>query len=94
MFRKKVRSLDDGDSGRFSDGKMFRLVGVRCPESYQFGGSTAKRTLAGMIARDNGLVNAKKVGTDAYGRDLMMLSNQDGSINRRMLAKGYKNKGR
>lgn len=94
MFRKKVVELDDGDSGIFSDGKRFRLAGVRCPESHQFGGSTAKRTLAGMLARNDGVVNVKKVANDAYGRELVILSNTDGSINRRMLSKGYKNKGR
>ena len=94
MFKKKVQQLDDGDSGKFSDGTRFRLNNVRCPEKHQFGGSKATRTAAGMIGRSKGRVNVSVVGKDRYGRKIVNLSNKDGSINKRMRNKGYTNKGR
>jgi endonuclease YncB( thermonuclease family) len=34
--KKKIKTWDDGDSGRFSDGKRFRLKGVRAPEKHEW----------------------------------------------------------
>lgn len=93
-MRKKIGKLDDGDSGWFTDGSRFRLDNVRAPEKHQYGGSTATRTLGGMLGRSHGAVNVKVVGRDHYGRQVVRMSNQDGSINARMLRKGYRNKGR
>ena len=93
MVKKKIARWDDGDSGIFSDGTRFRLAGVRAPEKYQFGGSRATRTAASMTGRSNGWVNWKPFGS-SYGRQVGNMSNADGSINRRMLTRGYKNKGR
>jgi len=93
MILKKVRKWDDGDSGSFIDGTRFRLAKVRAPEKYQFGDKKATKTSAGMTSRSNGLVNWKSVGS-SYGRQVGYMSNKDGSINRRLRAKGYKNKGR
>lgn len=92
-IKKKIVKLDDGDSGRFSDGTRFRLARVGAPEKYQFGGSTATKVLSGMLGRSKGFVNVKKVG-NSYGRDVVEIVNKDGSINNRMRKKGYWNKGR
>jgi micrococcal nuclease len=92
--KKQVKSLDDGDSGRFRDGTSFRLKNVRAPERHQFGGTTAKRVLAGMLARSGGKVAVKQIARDKYGRAVVELRNKDGSINDRMLKRGYRNKGR
>lgn len=92
--RKKVSEWHDGDSGVFSDGTEFRLANVRAHESHQFGGETATRTAAGMTGRTGGRVSVRKVARDRYGRDVVEMSNKDGSINARMRKKGYKNKGR
>ena len=91
--RKKIDSWNDGDSGKFTDGTRFRLARVRCPEKHQSGGSKATKTASGMTSRSSGLVNIKKVGT-SYGRDVVEMQNKDGSINDRMLKRGYKRKGR
>lgn len=93
MVRKKIDYWIDGDSGFFTDGTPFRLSGVRSPEHHQFGSKKATRTVAGMTGRFNGDVNVKKVGS-SYGRDVVVMRNPEGSINKRMLSKGYKNKGR
>jgi endonuclease YncB( thermonuclease family) len=93
-MRKKVRRLDDGDSGVFSDGTRLRLNGVGAPESHQYGGSKAKKILAGMLGRTNGFVNWNPVARDRYGRQVGNMSNRDGSINNRMRSRGYNNKGR
>lgn len=94
MVRKKVAKWNDGDSGRFSDGTKFRLAGVRAPEKNQFGGSTATRRAAGMTGQNNGWVNWNSVARDRYGRSVGNMSNKDGSINKRMIQRGSKNKGR
>jgi len=77
----------------FTDGSSFRLARVRCPEKHQFGGSKATRTAAGMTGRSKGYVSVKTVGK-SYGRDVVELSNRNGSINKRMRKKGYSKKGR
>jgi len=92
--KKKIKSLDDGDSGKFADGTRFRLSNVRAHEKHQFGGSTAKKALAGMIGRTKGNVQVRTVARGAYGRKIVEIKNKDGSINERMRKRGYKNKGR
>lgn len=92
--KKKIKSLDDGDSGSFADGTRFRLKNVRAHEKHQFGGSTAKKTLAGMIGRTKGVVQVRTVAYGHYGRKIVEMKNKDGSVNSRMRKKGYKNKGR
>jgi len=94
MVKKKITKWVDGDSGVFSDGNKFRLSGVRAPEKSQFGGSKATKTAAGMTGRSKGSVDVKIVGIDKYGRTLVDMKNKDGSINDRLIKKGYKNKGR
>ena len=93
-MKKKIADWFDGDSGIFSDGTEFRLSNVRAQEKYQFGGRKAARTVVGMTNRSNGWVSWKPVALDIYGRQVGVMSNHDGSINRRMKAKGYSNKGR
>jgi len=92
-MRKRVRSWTDGDSGRFTDGTMFRLARVRAPESYQFGGSTATRRAAGMTGRYNGNVGVRVVGL-SYGRKVVEMVNRNGSINNRLIRRGSRNRGR
>jgi endonuclease YncB( thermonuclease family) len=93
-LRRKIRKWDDGDSGQFSSGQRFRLAGVRAPESGKRGGSTATRSAAGMTGTTHGNVNVTVVGRDTYGRQLVNMSNRDGSINARLRKRGYTNKGR
>lgn len=93
MVLKKIARWLDGDSGRFSDGTKFRLANVRAPEKHQFGGSKATKVASGMTSRSNGFVNWKPVGS-SYGRQVGVMSNKDGSINKRLQNRGYKNKGR
>lgn len=92
--RKKVGNLSDADSGWFTDGTPFRLSNVRAHEKHQFGGSKAKRVLAGMLSRSKGFVNVKTVSRGRYGRNIVEMRNKDGSINARMRRKGYRRKGR
>ena len=93
MVKKRINHWRDGDSGVFTDGTRFRLARVRAPERYQSGGSKATRTAAGMSGQTRGLVNVRKVGK-SYGRAVVEMRNRHGSINSRMRAKGYRNKGR
>lgn len=94
MAKKKIARWHDGDSGIFADGKPFRLAGVRAPEKHQFGGETATRRAAGMSGKTRGRVNVSVVGRDSYNRLLVKLSNKHGSINKRLIKRGCKNKGR
>lgn len=84
----------DGDSGTYPDGTRFRLANVRAPEKNQTGGKRAKNVVSGMIGRSKGRVSVEEVARDIYGRVVVNLANKDGSINKRMVKKGYKNKGR
>tara|TARA_B100001971_G_C18204802_1_gene546874 strand:- start:1210 stop:1491 length:282 start_codon:yes stop_codon:yes gene_type:complete len=93
MSKKKIAHWNDGDSGVFSDGTRFRLAGVRAPEKHQFGGKKATKIAAGMTSRSKGRVNWGSVGR-SYGGQVGNMSNRDGSINKRMRSKGYRNKGR
>jgi micrococcal nuclease len=90
---KRVARWCDGDSGSFKEGTKFRLANVRAPEKHQFGGSRATKVVSGMTSRSNGSVNVRIVGRDRYGRQIVNMSNKDGSINQRMRSKGYVNKG-
>ena len=94
MVKKTIEQWDDGDSGIFTDGTRFRLNRVRAPEKHQFGGETATRRVAGMTGQSNGVVSVKSVARDKYGRAIVEMSNQHGSINNRLLKRGSKNKGR
>lgn len=94
MLRKRISKWNDGDSGFFADGTPFRLNRVRAPEHYQFGGETALRRAAGMSAQSNGFVKVKPIAKDSFGRLIVEMSNQHGSINNRLLKRGCKGKGR
>ena len=93
MVKKRIGHWKDGDSGVFTDSSRFRLARVRAPESHQYGGSKATRTAAGMTGQTRGVVNVRRVGK-SYGRAVVEMQNRHGSINSRMRAKGYRNKGR
>jgi micrococcal nuclease len=93
MVRKRIDHWIDGDTGEFTDGTIFRLAGVRAPEKHQFGGPKAAKTAAGMSGRTGGHVNIDIVGK-SYGRSVVEMWNKEGSINERMIKKGYKKKGR
>ena len=93
-MRRKIKKWLDGDSGYFSDGTPFRLARVRAPEKHQFGGRRATNVAAGMTGRSNGNVSVRTVATGKYGRKIVEMSNKDGSINNRLLRKGFRNKGR
>ena len=91
-MRRRIDRWIDGDSGIFSDGSRFRLARVRAPERGQRGSSLATRTAAGMTGRSNGLVNVNVVGY-SYGRQVVEMSNRDGSINNRLIGLGYRKQG-
>ncbi len=91
---KKIKKWVDGDSGIFTDGTSFRLRNVRAPEKKSKGGRKAQRVAAGMTGRSKGRVSVKIYSKDKYGRQIVEMSNKDGSINKRMREKGYINKGR
>lgn len=91
---KKIKKWRDGDSGSFSDDTEFRLARVRAPEKRQAGGSKATKVASGMTGRSKGRVNVEQVGKDRYGRVIVEMGNKDGSINDRLIKKGYKDKGR
>jgi len=92
-YVQKVKFID-GDSGTLPDGTRFRLANVRAPEMNQRDGTKARNVSRGMISRSKGIVSIEVTGRDKYGRVLVNMSNKDGSINERMRAKGYRNKGR
>lgn len=94
MVRKKVKKWIDGDSGIFSDGQKFRLARVRAPEKSQPGGSKATKIAAGMTGRSKGWVDVEQVDIDPYGRAVVEMRNKDGSINDRLIERGYINQGR
>jgi endonuclease YncB( thermonuclease family) len=93
MVKKRIEHWIDGDTGRFTDGRFFRLARVHAPEHYQFGGITATKRAAGMTAQSRGFVHVNVVG-DSYGRQVVEMRNQHGSINNRLIARGCRNKGR
>lgn len=94
MVKKRIEQWDDGDSGLFTDGTRFRLNRVRAPESYQYGGETATRRAAGMTGKSNGIVDVQPIARDKYGRLIVEMRNQHGSINNRLLRRGCRGKGR
>ncbi|MDD4363581.1 MAG: thermonuclease family protein [Atribacterota bacterium] len=95
MFKnKKISNWQDGNSGFFKDSTKFRLANVRAPEKHQLEGSRATKVVFGMTSRSNGSVNVRIVGKDRYERQIVNMSNKEGSINQRMRSKGYVNKGR
>ena len=92
--RKRIKEWLDGDTPKFSSGEVARLARVRAHEKHQFGGPTATKTAAGMSGRSKGFVYVKQIARDRWGRPIVEIKNKDGSINDRMIKKGYKNKGR
>lgn len=92
-YVQKVKFID-GDSVTLSDGTRFRLANVRAPEMNQRDGTKTRNVSSGMRSRSEGMVSIEEIGRDKYGRVLVNMSNKDGSINERMRAKGYRNKGR
>ena len=91
-MRRRVKKWHDGDSGQFKNGKWFRLAGVRAPEKGK-AAEKATRRAAGMTGRTDGRVNVKVVGR-SYNRQVVQMSNKDGSVNKRMKKRGCRNKGR
>ena len=94
MIFKTTVKFYDPDSGELIDyygnKKMFRLINTRAPEKGQPGYETAKRIVVGMVGRYNGVVTVEaEDGMDAYHRLLVLMSNPDGSINERMIQRGY-----
>ncbi|MCG7850467.1 MAG: thermonuclease family protein [ANME-2 cluster archaeon] len=86
----QIQFFFDGDSGQFSNGERFRLADVRSPDKEDPGYMKAKRSLSAMAGRSHRMVTVKEVGIDPYGRVIVYLENQDGSINERMKQRGYR----
>ena len=85
----QIQFFFDGDSGQFSNGERFRLADVRSPDKNESDYLKAKRSLSAMAGRSHKWVTVEEVGIDQYGRVLVNLENQDGSINDRMKQRGY-----
>ena len=89
-YEIQIQIFFDGDSGQFSNGERFRLADVRSPDKNEVDYMKAKRILSGMAGRSKGWVSVEEVGIDPYGRVIVKLENQDGSINERMKQRGYR----
>jgi endonuclease YncB( thermonuclease family) len=85
-FRTKVDEVLDGDTFKGKDGRYYRLDNVNCPETYQFGGSTATRRLAYLIANKN--VKCNQTGT-SYGRGVVKVKVGSTDVNKKMRSWGY-----
>ena len=86
----QIQFFFDGDSGQFSNGERFRMADVRSPEEDDPDYIKAKRIVSGMAGRFHKWVSVEEVGIDQYGRVLVKLYNEDGSINDRMRQRGYR----
>lgn len=89
--KRQITEVIDGDTIKFANGDYGRLARVRAPEKNQRGYETAKKVLESIIYRED-CVNSKTVG-NSYDRLVVELSNSEGSINDRMIKKGYGGKG-
>ena len=86
----QIQFFFDGDSGQFSNGERFRLADVRSPDKNEVNYMRAKRSVSAMAGRSQRWVSVEEVGIDPYGRLIVKLENQDGSINERMKQRGYR----
>ena len=86
----QIQFFIDGDSGQFSNGERFRLADVRSPSKNEVDYMKAKRSVSAMAGRSGRWVTVEEVGIDPYGRLLVKLENQDGSLNERMKQRGYR----
>ena len=85
----QIQFFIDGDSGQFANGERFRMADVRSPEEDDPDYLKAKKILSGMAGRSRKWVTVEEVGIDPYGRLIVKLYNQDGSLNERMRLLGY-----
>ena len=85
----QIQFFFDGDSGQFANGERFRMADVRSPEEDDPDYLKAKRVVSGMVGRSHKWVTVEEVGIDPYGRLLVKLYNEDGSINDRLRQRGY-----
>lgn len=85
----QIQFFFDGDSGQFSNGERFRLTDIRSPDKNEADYLKVKRSLFAMAGRSNRWGTVEEVGIDSYGRLLVNLKNQDGSINERMRQRGF-----
>jgi len=86
----QIQFFVDGDSGQFANGERFRLADVRSPDKDDPDYLKAKRVVTGMAGRNRCRVTVEQVGIDQYGRLLVELFNEDGSLNERMKQRGYR----
>ena len=86
----QIQFFFDGDSGQFENGERFRLADVRSPDKDEVNYMKAKRSVSAMAGRNHRWVTVEEVGIDPYGRLLVKLENQDGSLNERMKQRGYR----
>ena len=93
-MKKQIDYWNDGDSGVFTDPSKFRLADVRAPEISQSGGKEAKEIAEEMTRKYDDWVDVDVKAKDDYGREIVEMSNSDGSINERMREKGYTDQGR
>ena len=88
-YEMQIQFFFDGDSGQFSNGERFRMADVRSPDKNEINYMKAKRSVSAMAGRFHRWVTVEEVGIDPYGRLIVKLYNQDGSINDRMRQRGY-----
>ncbi len=94
IFETTVKFCD-ADSGMMIDyygnEKMFRLCDVRAPEKGQLGYQKAKNVVNGMVGRYKNIVTVEiNNGMDSFHRILVLMSNPEGSINDRLIQRGYR----
>lgn len=89
-YEIQIMFFFDGDSGQFTNGERFRMADVRSPDKDEVDYVKAKRSLSAMAGRSHRWVTVEQVGIDQYGRLLVKLENQDGSLNERMKQRGYR----
>ena len=65
------------------------MADVRSPSKDEPDYLKAKRSLSAMAGRSHRWVTVEQVGIDQYGRLIVKLYNQDGSLNDRMRLRGY-----
>lgn len=84
-YRPGEATAVDGDTVKFKDGRVCRLVGIDAPESHQPFGALARSVVTQLVAGEVGVL---VYGQDKYRRDLCWLTNGAISINAELVRQG------
>jgi len=66
------------------------MADIHTPEKDSPDYTKAKKMVSAMAGRSNRWVTVEQVLIDQYGRLIVKLENQDGSLNERMKQRGYR----